>query len=595
MRPTAQGDELRFPASAGVPKKAWKQKSACRFVGRRFSNWERPTSASTARHPSSCTRARFTGKCPCQRAALPRKFEAAAVDPLGARESRGTLEDSPLPHTQAASTTFLAAAANAAHRAFAGAAVAIKDAFLDAPAERMRLGLEHLRRTRKPKAPPVPTYEMRVADLIDAYADPTLPPDCENIARAIAGKAYRSGCCYATQEKIATWTRLPRATLQLRLHEMERRNLIHVQRRISTSSITLLADGTLDALRLKRINKIKVRERVAPEVIRTFTAKTPPNPHQAGVSGRQKVNSWPKDTTCPNPQIATQSIGKNDGRVCAFVPPPVVSAKSSPHVTPEVISPAPVREKSPVTTSKKAEKVHPKTSEKPQENPSAVSVTEKSTTHQNGKEETKKAAPTSISSHLEHPTAADALIAEGVTPARARDFASLFEPERIARTIALGIHRTKTNPPGYLLRLIQDDAASKRVAPGSEADRVRKRERPAVLRGKITHTEAVEAREPVAPRVSSSQTAPSALGAIYGTFSEASEPPAGVEDPLETLPPEDRDYYARRAREEVLRANPWLSAAVRERNGPMMQTLIRKRLQAITAAEAPASRGAPAG
>ena len=99
---------------------------------------------------------------------------------------------------------------------------------------------------------------------------------------------------------------------------------------------------------------------------------------------------------------------------------------------------------------------------------------------------------------------------------------------RIARTIALGLHRTKTNPPGYLLRLIQDDAAAKRLVPGSEADRVRKRERPAVLRSTIAPTKAVETREPVAPRVSSSQTAPRALEAIHGTFSGASEPPAGA-------------------------------------------------------------------
>ena len=52
---------------------------------------------------------------------------------------------------------------------------------------------------------------------------------------------------------------------------------------------------------------------------------------------------------------------------------------------------------------------------------------------------------------------------------------------------------------------------------------------------------------------------------------------------MELLPPEERASYARRAREEVLRVNPWLGAAARERNGPMMQSLIRKRLRAMLA------------
>ena len=151
---------------------------------------------------------------------------------------------------------------------------------------------------------------------------------------------------------------------------------------------------------------------------------------------------------------------------------------SSPQVTPEVISPARIREKAPVTTSEKPRGTQPKITPKPQAKPTAPSVAKKPTSPQNGKEETRKPLPTSSSSHPERTTAAEALIAEGVTPARARDFASLFEPERIARNITLGLHRTKTNPPRLrLLRLIQDDAASKQVSPDSEADRVRSRER----------------------------------------------------------------------------------------------------------------------
>ena len=71
---------------------------------------------------------------------------------------------------------------------------------------------------------------------------------------------------------------------------MERRKLIHVQRRLSTSSITLLADGTLDALRLKKINKIKVRERVSPCVISDFHDKNAADPGmKRAFSRRQKT------------------------------------------------------------------------------------------------------------------------------------------------------------------------------------------------------------------------------------------------------------------------------------------------------------------
>ena len=99
----------------------------------------------------------------------------------------------------------------------------------------------------------------------------------------------------------------------------------------------------------------------------------------------------------------------------------------------------------------------------------------------------------------------------------------------------------------------------------------------------IAPAEAAEAREPVAPKVSSSEPPSRASEAVYGTFSGVSEPPAGGEDPLETLPPEERAFYAARAREEVLRANPWLGTAARERNGPMLQTLIRKQLRGMLA------------
>ena len=102
-------------------------------------------------------------------------------------------------------------------------------------------------------------------------------------------------------------------------------------------------------------------------------------------------------------------------------------------------------------------------------------------------------------------------------------FPGTFNDGPIARTITLGIHRTKTNPPGYLLRLIQDDAASKRIAPGSEADQVRRRERPAVRREQNGPVKALEAREPVPSAVSPPQPKQRASEAICGTFSAASE------------------------------------------------------------------------
>jgi DNA-binding MarR family transcriptional regulator len=218
------------------------------------------------------------------------------------------------------------------------------------------------------------------------------------------------------------------------------------------------------------------------------------------------------------------------------------------------------------------------------------------TAPQNGKEGEKKAIAPSVSSHPERTTAAALLIAEGVTPKRAGEFAQLFDHDQIERTIALGLHRTKKNPPGYLLTLIRDDPASRRIAPGSEADQIRQRERPAVRREQNGPVKAREAREPVPGAVSPVQPKQRASEAICGTFSGGSDMPGGVEDPLEALPSEDRDRYVQRAREEVLRAKPWLGAAVYECNGPLMQAMIRTQLRALLATpEASASRGAPSG
>jgi hypothetical protein len=530
---------------------------------------------------------------------------------------RALCESPPLQQQTANQTSFLAAAANAAHRVFTGAAVAI-GALHDASAERMRLGLEHLRRVRKPKAPPAPpTYEEQLADLIDAYADPTLHPDIERIARAMTRWAYKDGYCYATQEKIAKWTGLTVQTLQLRLYEMERRKLIMVKRRPGTSSITLFADTTLDALRLKKINKIKVRERTAPYVTRTFSAPEPKNTDEIEVSARQKIDSWSKTTTWSPQSISstkpdnrsrsvvsttsskTSSISRarisKQANKAPLAKSEKIQVKSRENVQKSLISNETKPHEKPEIKSHQAEHASVQNDTEKQKEPAAISRKAEHTTPQNGKEERKKAVTPSVSSHPEHTAAASLLIAEGVTPARARSFAQLFEREHIERTIAIGMHRTKNNPPGYLLRLIQDDAASKRIVPGSEADRVRQRERPAALRGQIGPAKALEAREPVPSVVSPVQPKQCASEAICGTFSGASEPPGGVEDPLEALSHEDRDRYTQRAREEVLRANAWLGGAAHESN-PIMQAMIRKQLRAMLATTgAPASRGAPSG
>jgi hypothetical protein len=516
--------------------------------------------------------------------------------------------------TQTAPTTILAAAANAAHRVFAGAAVAI-GAFQDASTERMRLGLEHLRRVRKPKAPP--THEERVADLLDAYADPGLHPDIERIVRMIARKAYKNGFCYATQETIALWTGLPKSTVQLRFEQMEHLKLIHVERRPATSSITILADGTLDALRLKKINKIKARKRTAPYIIRTFTTPSPEELDKISIRSAKKVESWSKNTSCSNPRIATQYIGE-DARGQNRVPSSGISAPSSLKATPEIISREEKEEKTPVNirkntknnekkqgktprkilaTQKKKEHLHKKsTKKKSTQTPVVKSVTPPQSTSLNGNEEKEKSVPTTVSSRQEQANkTAQLLIDEGVTHNRAKEFAHLFDYQRIRRTIDLDLHRTKQNPPGYLLRLIQDDAASKRIVSGSEADQVRQRERGPALRGRIAPTEAAETREPVPSAVSPPQPKPRAPEAICGTFPAVSEPPPKVVDPLEALSPEDRERYTQRARAEVLRAKPWLGPSPSESN-PLMQAMIRTQLRAMLATiKAPGSPGAPSG
>ncbi len=75
---------------------------------------------------------------------------------------------------------------------------------------------------------------------------------------------------------------------------------------------------------------------------------------------------------------------------------------------------------------------------------------------------------------------AEALISEGLDRKAAIQLAKIFvgRPGLIARNIALGEHRTKANPPGWLTTAIRGDYASARISVGSEADAVRRAERP---------------------------------------------------------------------------------------------------------------------
>jgi hypothetical protein len=313
----------------------------------------------------------------------------------------------------------------------------------------------------------------------------------------------------------------------------------------------------------------------------------------------------------------------------------VISDKSHTDVKTEIISCVREGEQASKTSEVKSEKIyaekdenHVKSSEnvekrvihnatKPQEKPAPISLEVEHTAPQNGNEEGGKAAAvcrkaertapkngkegeekavtSSFLPHLKSPKAAALLVAEGVTPKRAMDFAQVFECEQIERNIALGLHHGKKNPPGYLLTLVRDDPAGRRIVPGSEADQVRQRERSGALRGRNGPVKALEAREPVPVAVSPTQAKQRASEAICGAFTGVSEPPGKVEDPLEALPPEDRDRYTQRAREEVLRANAWLGPSPRESN-PIMQAMIRTQLRAMLATpETQASRGAPSG
>jgi hypothetical protein len=523
-------------------------------------------------------------------------------------------------YTQTAPKTFIAAA-NATRRLFANAANAIKRAvFQEGSRERMDLALAHLQTVAQQTPPPLPPRDARVEDLIDAYAAPGLPPGFEILARVIARWGYRFGCCYASQETLARWMGISESGVQRLVMAMENLGFLHVDRRPGTSSIIILADGTLDALRIKKMRKITTYERTHPYVERSFTMPDPETLEKIKLSARKKSGFGSQNTSCSqqsisstkseyrsrtvvsttSSKITTISRAHVSGRASAKpnvknVKSEKIPVKSSEYVKNNVIDNETKPQEKPVIQSLHGEHVTRKNDNEAQQKPAVITLHVEHTPPQNGKEGEKKAVAPSVSSHQPLPKAAALLVAQGVTPKRAREFAQLFDYEQIERNVALGLHRGKNNPPGYLLTLIRDDPASRRVVPGSEADQVRRRERPGAQRERNGPVKALEAREPVPSAISPPQPKSRASEAVCGTFSGVSEVAGGVEDPLEALSPEDRDQYACRAREEVLRANAWLGASPREGN-PIMQAMIRTQLRAMLATtKAPASRGAPSG
>jgi hypothetical protein len=167
--------------------------------------------------------------------------------------------------------------------------------YQEGSSERMLLALEHLRALRTNVQPmptasaPTPVQDRRVrppvswdlstpwerwpahvVDLIDAYADPSLHPDIERIARVITSRAYRKGVCFVSWTKLAGWLKMEDGVLQGHLAEMEREELIRITLRDGATPLIQFADGTLNALHYKRVFRITTQERTHPRVVRTF-------------------------------------------------------------------------------------------------------------------------------------------------------------------------------------------------------------------------------------------------------------------------------------------------------------------------------------
>jgi hypothetical protein len=476
-----------------------------------------------------------------------------------------------LQNVPTAPKTILEAAMQTVQQLFADTTAATTGAFHDGSAERMHLALDHLRGLL-PQATPPPSREARIEDLIDAYAAPGLHPGKERIARAIARWGYRRGYCYASQEKIGRWAGLSKSTTQRLILEMEAEGFLQRTRREGTSSVIILAGGTLDALRLKKMRGITTRERTNPDVPRYFSPPPDVIPYETELSAPEKSRFGSKNTTCS--LTHTTSISNDID----------ISLSS------RVRAQEPVENSiSTVFNDKKPQK---NDEEKPKQRLVQKREDHHHTTSQNGKEEKKTPTPPTIPTRLapaaSRRVAAQTLIAEGVSHPRAHAFSRLFDLDGITRTIALDLHRDKNNPPAYLLRLLQDNTAARHPVPGSEAERVRQRERPqSPLRGRFAPSGGRGAPEQRRSSVSPAPRSPSVSGVVCGTFSGVPESPGEVTDPLQALPPEEHAAYTQRAREDVLRANPWLGPQAHQNTGPLMQAMIRRQLRAMLAAGVP--------
>jgi DNA-binding MarR family transcriptional regulator len=243
----------------------------------------------------------------------------------------------------------------------------------------------------------------------------------ESVLRTIAAMLYREGVCYARQSTIARLVGRAKSTIQFALDELEGRGLIQRTVREGTSHLIHLADGVIEALREIRLEREarKLRGRGIPSLAGSFTAVAlPPAKPEISESEGADLPSAPQGKEL---HTTNRPKAPKEPRKHSISLPYLSHLSSSAHV-------------------------------QAQDDDASTKVDEKNVVQQ--------------------------LIAEGVTPPRARSFADLFEPQRILRNIRIGLHRAKQNPAGYLITAIQHDYAANRIQPGSEAERVRNRERP---------------------------------------------------------------------------------------------------------------------
>jgi len=230
----------------------------------------------------------------------------------------------------------------------------------------------------------------------------------------IASRWYKQGECFARQETMAAAVRAAKSTVQLDLDALELEGFITRQRRAGTSMLTYLAAGLLDALRIFRLR----RRTNKPVVRKQVEIRSVPRVRTAEVATISDQ---------PSTQLVTPITTLNR-------PKAVVSQQPTPH-----------------SSSLSHDKALYKTS-------SLYT-------------ETKSDRDDDVEKKI-----ATILTEEGITPARARQLAHLFDADRIERNVQLGLHRSATNPGGYLSFIIQHDVAAQSNPPSSEAALVRKRE-----------------------------------------------------------------------------------------------------------------------